>query len=94
MVTLRLAVVVLTFWAIPALAADEHCHVTNPEGDVFDEPSATSFESCRKRGGIWKNHAAHCHVVGDGTTVDYPAQSISECTKVGGRWFAHGHDKH
>lgn len=95
MLTLRLAVAVLGLWALPALADGEHCHVTSPEGDIFDEPSAPTFESCRKIGGIWKNHAPHCHVEGDGRTMDYPAaQSISECTKVGGRWFAHGHDKH
>lgn len=84
-----------------ALAGDEHCHRFAPSnvehdngGAMVDEPQFKTEKECRANGGVWKNHAPHCHAVRDGKKIDL-TEPVSRCTsKIGGSWEGHGHNPH
>ena len=85
----RLSLLTVMF-SVSALAHDEHCHRSTPEGALVDEPSFNTSKQCKQKGGFWMTHGtAGCHRNG----TPFQADSEQQCVKAGGRWNAQGHDR-
>lgn len=85
----RLSLLTVVF-SVSALARDEHCHRSTPEGALVDDPSSNTSQQCKEKGGFWTTHGTlGCHRNG----IPFQADSEQQCVKAGGRWTAQGHER-